>query len=191
MMSEQSELKECPFCCGDKFTSYTQNGDERIGYNITHTITCSTCGCSKSARSKQDKNGWCIEGSLDVKKRAVTAWNSRPESIEVLKSELECASVDIRTAQGIIERKQDEIEHLKAELNCLKGSSSLEKELSDKTLLSLLLKGDRLQKDADRYRWLCDGNGYFMEEQMLCGHSNEKAEADRQIDIAMKTGERP
>lgn len=47
------------------------------------------------------------------------------------------------------------------------------------------------QKDADRYQWLCDGNGYFMEEQGICGHSNEKAEADRQIDIAMNTGERP
>jgi hypothetical protein len=48
-----------------------------------------------------------------------------------------------------------------------------------------------VQKDADRYRWICDGNGYFMEEQMLCGHSNDKAEADRQIDIAISTGERP
>ena len=24
--------------------------------------------------------------------------------------------------------------------------------------------------DAKRFRWLLDGNGYFMEEAMLCGH---------------------
>ncbi|CAK1286780.1 hypothetical protein NQH47_00270 [Burkholderia pseudomallei] len=33
------------------------------------------------------------------------------------------------------------------------------------------------KRDAERYRWLCDGNGYFLEEQMLCGHSNEKGRA--------------
>lgn len=37
-------------------------------------------------------------------------------------------------------------------------------------------------KDAARYRWLCDGNGYFLEEQTLCGHWNEKARADAAID---------
>lgn len=71
--------------------------------------------------------------------------------LDQLKTELECARGDIRTAQGIIAGKQDEIEHLKAELNHLKGSSSLEKEFSDKNLLALLLKCDRLQKDADRW----------------------------------------
>ena len=50
---------------------------------------------------------------------------------------------------------------------------------------------EALRRDAGRYRWLCDGNGYFMEEEMLCGHSNDKTEADRQIDMAMTTGERP
>ena len=49
---------------------------------------------------------------------------------------------------------------------------------------------EALRRDAERYRWLCNGNGYFMEEEMLCGHSNDKADADRQIDIAMTTGER-
>jgi len=86
-MSEQAELKECPFCGGEKFTSHTQNGDERIGYNIIHTITCSTCGCSKSAGSKQDKNGWCVEGSDVVKKRAMNAWNVRSASVEMLKAD--------------------------------------------------------------------------------------------------------
>lgn len=41
------------------------------------------------------------------------------------------------------------------------------------------------EKDAERYRWLCDGNGYFLEEQMLCGHSNEKESADAAIDAAI------
>ncbi len=42
-----------------------------------------------------------------------------------------------------------------------------------------------LRKDAERYRWLCDGHGYFMEEAGLCGHSNEKQRADQEIDEAM------
>ena len=38
--------------------------------------------------------------------------------------------------------------------------------------------------DAERYRWLCDGNGYFLEHKTLCGHSNEKILADAAIDSA-------
>lgn len=45
-------------------------------------------------------------------------------------------------------------------------------------------------KDAARYRWLCDGHGYFMEEEMLCGHGNDKAAADAAIDGAMRTAQR-
>ena len=44
---------------------------------------------------------------------------------------------------------------------------------------------DRLalsEPDAERYRWLCDGNGYFMEENGLCGHGPEKEKADAAID---------
>lgn len=44
---------------------------------------------------------------------------------------------------------------------------------------------EELRKDAARYRWICDGNGYFMEENMLCGHSNEKQKADEAIDAEM------
>lgn len=39
--------------------------------------------------------------------------------------------------------------------------------------------------DAKRYRWLCNGHGYFMEEQGLCGHGNEKESADKAIDEQM------
>lgn len=43
--------------------------------------------------------------------------------------------------------------------------------------------------DAKRFRWLLSGNGYFMEEEMLCGHSptddNERDDARRRIDQAM------
>ena len=45
---------------------------------------------------------------------------------------------------------------------------------------------ESVRKDAERYRWLCDGNGYFMEERGLCGHWNEKEEADKEIDAAMR-----
>lgn len=41
-------------------------------------------------------------------------------------------------------------------------------------------------EDAARYRWLCDGNGYFMEEAGLCHINNEKPEADAAIDKAMR-----
>ena len=38
------------------------------------------------------------------------------------------------------------------------------------------------EADARRMRWLLDGNGYFMEEEMLCGrgrHSQEEQDAAR------------
>jgi len=44
--------------------------------------------------------------------------------------------------------------------------------------------------DAARMRWLLNGNGYFMEEEMLCGHGpTDEAEQDKarlQIDAAME-----
>ncbi|CPF47814.1 hypothetical protein [Burkholderia pseudomallei] len=43
------------------------------------------------------------------------------------------------------------------------------------------------RRDAERYRWLCDGNGYFLEEQALCGHWNQKEEADAAIDAVRRT----
>jgi hypothetical protein len=45
-----------------------------------------------------------------------------------------------------------------------------------------------LLADAKRYRWLCDGNGYFMEESGLCNVKDipEKARADEEIDKAME-----
>lgn len=124
-METKDELKECPFCGGVKFTRNTDSGDERIGYNITHTITCSGCGCSKSARSKQDKNGWCVEGSDDVRKRAMNAWNTRATSVEILKSENESLIKLI----GIINRECDIDEFdsdLSAEVvNLLKAKGAL------------------------------------------------------------------
>lgn len=43
--------------------------------------------------------------------------------------------------------------------------------------------------DAKRMRWILAGNGYFMEEEMLCGHKPcdeyEQNEARRIIDEAM------
>ena len=42
--------------------------------------------------------------------------------------------------------------------------------------------------DAERYQWLCDGHGYYLEEAGLCGHSNEKAEADKAIDFYIANG---
>lgn len=43
--------------------------------------------------------------------------------------------------------------------------------------------------DARRFRWLLAGNGYFMEEQMICGHppcdEEEQDNARSQLDDAM------
>jgi len=44
-------------------------------------------------------------------------------------------------------------------------------------------------EDARRFRWLLDGHGYFMEEEMLCGHDSSDAEKDharQAIDDAMR-----
>jgi hypothetical protein len=51
---------------------------------------------------------------------------------------------------------------------------------------------DRSEKaDAERFRWLLDGNGYFMEEEGLCPHfkKGDKSEQDQarmKIDEAMR-----
>jgi hypothetical protein len=46
------------------------------------------------------------------------------------------------------------------------------------------------EADAARFRWLLAGNGYFMEENYLCGPSRDSPEdqdeARRRIDEAMK-----
>lgn len=47
-----------------------------------------------------------------------------------------------------------------------------------------------LEADAARFRWLLNGNGYFMEEEGICGHGpydeQEQNEARAKIDEAMK-----
>ena len=52
-----------------------------------------------------------------------------------------------------------------------------------------------IKADAQRFRWLLNGNGYFMEEEMLCGHGpcNEKEqnEARKIIDKEMRAEEKP
>lgn len=49
-----------------------------------------------------------------------------------------------------------------------------------------------LKADAERMRWILDGNGYFMEHEMLCGHGpcseEDKNAARAVIDAAMKGG---
>lgn len=42
-------------------------------------------------------------------------------------------------------------------------------------------------RDAARYRWLCNGNGYFLEERGIAGHGEEKKAADEAIDAAMRS----
>lgn len=55
-------------------------------------------------------------------------------------------------------------------------------------VLALIIQIESDNKDAERYQWLCDGNGYYLEEAGLCGHSNEKAEADEAIDFYIANG---
>jgi len=49
---------------------------------------------------------------------------------------------------------------------------------------------DSVEADAKRMRWMLNGNGYFMEEQSLCGHEPcskwEMMEARKEIDEAMQ-----
>lgn len=49
--------------------------------------------------------------------------------------------------------------------------------------------------DARRFRWLLAGNGYFMEERMLCGHApcspSEQDEARRAIDEEIPEAGKP
>lgn len=45
------------------------------------------------------------------------------------------------------------------------------------------------EADAKRLRWLLSGNGYFLEEERMCGHApcslEEMDRARRAIDLAM------
>lgn len=47
-----------------------------------------------------------------------------------------------------------------------------------------------VEADARRFRWLLEGNGSFMEEEMLCGHppcsDEEKDYARQEIDREMR-----
>lgn len=52
----------------------------------------------------------------------------------------------------------------------------------DGLVLALVQEIEELKADAERYRWLCNGNGYFLEEEQLCGHGNNKDLADAAID---------
>ncbi len=51
-----------------------------------------------------------------------------------------------------------------------------------------------MKPDADRFRWLLSGNGYFMEEQRLCGHwpadDKEQSDARQIIDDEIRLDER-
>jgi hypothetical protein len=42
-------------------------------------------------------------------------------------------------------------------------------------------------EDAERYVWLCNGHGYFLEEEGIAGHTNDKAAADAAIDEEMRS----
>ena len=50
------------------------------------------------------------------------------------------------------------------------------------------------EADAARFRWLLNGNGYFMEEEYLCGPGRnseiDKAEARQKIDAEIEAEKR-
>lgn len=70
-------LKTCPFC-GSEARASVQGGDSEVnGYNFNAIIRCTNCKASVGVRSKEDKNGWCIESSGITKERAIKAWNRR------------------------------------------------------------------------------------------------------------------
>jgi hypothetical protein len=58
--------------------------------------------------------------------------------------------------------------------------------IDPESILALIAEVRALREDAERYRWLCNGNGYFLEEEQLYGHVNQKSEADEAIDAARK-----
>jgi len=96
MTDEQKvQLLPCPFCGGETRTS-RHNGDERIGYNITITISCKSCGASLPLVSRHDKNDWCTESAQSVTERAITAWNTRQAALSHASATAEEGSVDDR-----------------------------------------------------------------------------------------------
>lgn len=105
--------------------------------------------------------------------------------------------VKVTLSSDLVNAMLKDMARLKAEIECAVGDMRYAIDLADKygkqndELPELIQKNTEVflgvtLKDAARYRWLCDGNGYFMEENMLCGHSNNKAEADAMIDEAMR-----
>lgn len=70
-------LKPCPFCGSVNLKESCESLDERSGYNIICKIQCTNCSCVKFERSKEDKNGWCMEDRDSVKDRLHKSWNAR------------------------------------------------------------------------------------------------------------------
>lgn len=91
-------------------------------------------------------------------------------------------------AANEIERLTAEVQRLKLAAEQLSYQCRLESQLVADTHARAEraeAEAEALRKDAERYRWICDGNGYFMEENHLCGHDNEKDRADAYIDAEM------
>ncbi len=70
----KSELLRCPFCGTDPIKT-TKSLDERFGYANEVTISCGSCGCTKSEMGDTSRPGYANNSTTE--KRAVKAWNTR------------------------------------------------------------------------------------------------------------------
>ena len=67
----------CP-ACGAKADYYARTSDERNGYNISASITCSSpkCGVSIQRQTEKDKGGWCCEEMWHLEERIIADWTA-------------------------------------------------------------------------------------------------------------------
>lgn len=105
-----------------------------------------------------------------------------------------CGDVAPSNALFIAAANPAAVLELIAELQGYQQGADVEAQAADEAraeVRKLKAENEALRKDAGRYHWLCNGNGYFMEENGLCGHTPDKAKADAEIDEAMAQEQQP
>lgn len=97
---------------------------------------------------------------------------------------LEISEDTLEVIRAVLKTAESEIDELKLENEALKAKYEECAEFIDAATIEHV-DTESMRKDAERYRWLCNGHGYFMEEEMLCHITDEKPAADLAIDTRM------
>lgn len=86
ILSNQIELKSCPFCGGKPLRKLVNLG-EVYSYADKVVYTCGGCRVTRGAMGNTDKGGYADNST--VEERALKAWNMRPAGDDDLRRDAE------------------------------------------------------------------------------------------------------